>query len=322
MLVRVLQLLRDNQHQFLSGEKISEELGCSRTMVWKYIESLRKEGNEILAVSNKGYQLIGETDQLSEHEIKSRLMEDSLFKHVHFKDNVDSTQIVAQRLVNEGAHTGTIVIANEQTLGRGRLGREWFSPPDTGIWMSIIVRPEIELREAPQLTLVTAVAVARAISNVTDLEVGIKWPNDILINGKKVVGILTEMQADPDRVNSVIIGIGINTNQEKFPNELKKIATSLSMEKGKKINRAELIIQILKEFEWLYDAYLTMGFQFIKPLWEARAVSIGKRVKAVTTKEVFYGMAIGIDDQGVLLLEDDDGKIHPVYSADINHTMD
>ncbi|MDQ0257446.1 BirA family biotin operon repressor/biotin-[acetyl-CoA-carboxylase] ligase [Evansella vedderi] len=315
---KVLQLLRDHRDDFLSGERISEELSCSRTMVWKYIDSLRKEGYEILAVSNKGYQLKGESDVVSVHAIESRLIRDSMFQHINYEESAVSTQISAHKLDAEGALAGTVVVANEQTGGRGRLGRSWYSPPDTGIWMSMILRPEVELREAPQITLVTAIAVVRGIEKATDIEVDIKWPNDLLLCGKKIAGILTEMQADPDRVNSVIVGIGINVNQTSFPEDVKGVATSLSAMTGKIYHRAAIIAEILNEFQWLYDTYLTKGFSFLKPLWEARAVTIGKKIIARTPKESIEGIAEGIDEEGVLLLRDNNNKLHRIYSADID----
>lgn len=315
---KVLQLLRENSDDFLSGESISERLSCSRTMVWKYIESLRKEGYEITAVSNKGYRLKGETDDVSIHAIQSRLEEDSLFQRIIVESSVSSTQHVAHRLDAEGAKTGTVVVADEQTGGRGRLGRTWLSPPNTGIWMSLLLRPKVELRKAPQLTLVTAIAVVRGIEKVTGIEVDIKWPNDLLLNGKKIAGILTEMQADPDHVNSVIIGVGLNVNQISFPPVMKEIATSLLIETNERYPRAEIIAEILKEFEWLYETYLTKGFAFLKPLWEARATTIGKQIVARTARETLEGTALGIDDTGVLLLEDASGNIHHIYSADID----
>ncbi|UCZ54805.1 biotin--[acetyl-CoA-carboxylase] ligase [Bacillus shivajii] len=318
MKANVLQLLRDEEGNYISGAKISEALNCSRTMVWKYIDALRKEGYEIEAVSNKGYCLIKEYDRLSKHELLSRLTDHSIFSDVIYEESTPSTQIIAQAAANEGVCEGTVVIADEQVSGRGRLGREWYSPPETGIWMSMILRPKVDFRRAPQLTLVTAVAVVRAIEHVTKLEAEIKWPNDLLLNGKKIAGILTEMQADPDQIKAVIIGVGINVNHRSFPEGIEDIATSLANESDRTFNRAELIAQILKEFEWLYDAYLTKGFSFIKPLWEARSNTIGRMIKARTANDVIEGFAEGIDEEGVLLLRDKTGDRHNIYSADID----
>jgi BirA family biotin operon repressor/biotin-[acetyl-CoA-carboxylase] ligase len=318
MKAKVLQLLRDHSEEHLSGEKISEMLGCSRTMVWKYIDALRKEGYKISAVPNKGYRIANEGDPLSEHEIVSRIKDNSLFHKIVYYDSLESTQTAANKLVSEGADEGTVVIADEQTGGRGRLGRKWESAKNSGIWMSLILRPAISMRQAPQLTLITAVAAVRAVEAVTNAEVHIKWPNDILMNGRKLAGILTEMQADPDRVKSVIIGIGLNVNQTGFEGELSQIATSLAAETGGTYSRSALIAVLLKEFEWIYELYLSKGFSVIKPMWEAHASTIGRRITASNLQGEITGVAEGIDEDGVLLLRDDAGELRKIYSADIS----
>lgn len=315
---KVLKLLRENEHTFLSGEKISRELDCSRTAVWKHIDALRREGFDIIATQNKGYQLRKNGTLLSEHDLYSRVKGNELFQKVIFHPSVSSTQTVAHQLVNEGADEGTVVVADEQTEGRGRLGRVWNSQRQSGIWMSLVLKPNIDFRQAPQLTLVAAVAVTRALREKTGLNVEIKWPNDLLINGKKIVGILTEMQADPDRVQSVIIGIGVNVNHDYFSEEISSVATSLKLETGQTFDRAEVIGEILSEFSWLYETYLTKGFSLIKPLWEAHSLSIGKKVIARSAKDSIEGEAVGINDDGVLLLIDKHGKTHNIYSADID----
>ncbi|UTR14659.1 biotin--[acetyl-CoA-carboxylase] ligase [Salipaludibacillus sp. LMS25] len=314
---QVLKLLREHNTTFLSGEKMSRLLGCSRTAIWKHIAALRKEGYEIIASQNKGYQLKETGPMLSEHDILSYLSDDSLFTNVMFYRSVNSTQIAAQKHVSDGMTHGTLVVADEQKNGKGRLGRTWSSEKGLGVWMSLIVKPDIAFEQAPQLTLLTAVAVTRAIEKMSDVEITIKWPNDLLINGKKVCGILTEMQADTDRLLSVIIGIGLNVNHQKFPDPLTDIATSLFVETGKTYHRAQLIGTILDEFTKLYHIYLEDGFTIIKPLWEAHASSIGKRIKARTVTAVIEGKALGINNDGVLLLKDEAGKLHKIYSADI-----
>ncbi|MCE7792146.1 biotin--[Salipaludibacillus sp. CUR1] len=314
---KVLKLLRQNDSAFLSGEKISNELNCSRTAVWKHIKALRDEGYDIIAVQNKGYQLTKSAYLLSEHDIYSRIKKNDLFENVVYHNSVTSTQTVAQQLANEGVSEGTVVVADEQTGGKGRLGRVWDSEKGSGVWMSLVLKPQIDFRKAPQLTLLTAVAVTRAIESVSGLPLSIKWPNDLLVNGKKLCGILTEMQADPDRVQSVIIGIGLNVNHGAFPEDLSEIATSMNIEAGKPFNRAEVIAAILNEFSWLYRTYLSQGFSLIKPLWEAHAVSIGKKIVARSTAGTTEGYALGIDGEGVLLLQDNQGETHRIYSADI-----
>lgn len=302
---------------FISGQKISDLLGCSRTAVWKHIEDMRKEGFELEAVRKRGYRIIQAPDKISGNEIQLGLKTEKLGRNIIYKETVDSTQKIAYQLAYDGAVEGTVIVADEQASGRGRLNRSWYSPKGTGIWMSLILRPEIPPQQAPQLTLLTAVAVAQGIQEATGLIPNIKWPNDILINNKKVVGILTELQAESDRINSVIIGIGINVNQLNFPDEIASIATSLAIEKGIKINRAKIIQHILLKIEKLYKEYLQNGFSLIKVLWESYAISIGRRIIARTLNETIEGIATGITEEGVLLLEGLDGEIHHVYSADI-----
>ncbi len=314
---KLLQMLNDHQGEFVSGEAISNYLGCSRTAVWKHIEELRKAGYKLEAAPRKGYRIIHQPNLLTESEIKAGLATNYLGKHVHYEKSVKSTQEIAHRISRDGAIEGTIVVADEQVAGKGRLGRPWFSPIGTGIWMSLILRPKIPPQQAPQLTLLTAVAVIRGIKAATDLQCDIKWPNDILLNGRKLVGILTEMQADPDQIHSVIIGIGINVNETDFPEEIKEIATSLKIEKEEEINRATVIKSILEQFEELYELFLNEGFIPIKKLWESNAITIGRNITARTTTNSIHGFAQGITEDGVLLLKDEKGEIHKIYSADI-----
>lgn len=304
---------------FLSGQHLAELIGCSRTAVWKHIEELRKEGFELEAVRNKGYRILKTPEKITADEIRLGLTTSFIGKNIHYEESVESTQRIAHRFASEDVPEGTVIIAEEQLSGRGRMDRKWHSPKYTGIWMSLIIRPNIPLSKAPQLTLLTAVAIVQAIEETTDLLPEIKWPNDILINGKKVTGILTELQAEADRIHSIIIGIGLNVNQtmEDFPIELRETASSLLIELGKTVSRAELIRSIFKNFENLYTLYLNQGFLPIKLLWEGYTSSIGKNIRARTLTTTIEGKALGITDDGVLKLEDQTGYIHHIYSADI-----
>lgn len=316
---KLLDAFSNSQEEFLSGQVLADLAGCSRTAVWKHIEELRKEGFELEAVRRKGYKIKKTPERVTADEIRLGLKTEFMGRHIHSEEVVDSTQKVAQRLVLEGAPEGTIVIAEEQLSGRGRMDRKWHSPKYTGIWMSVILRPNLPPAKAPQLTLITAVAVVQTIEEITGMTPEIKWPNDILLKGKKLTGILTEMQADADRIHSIIIGIGINVNQklEDYPEELKQIATSIAIEYGKKLERAEIIKVLLVKLEKLYSLYLDQGFYPIKLLWESYAISIGKKITARTITGSIYGQALGITDEGVLMIEDASGKVHHVYSADI-----
>ncbi|MBD1381677.1 biotin--[acetyl-CoA-carboxylase] ligase [Metabacillus arenae] len=316
---KLLEAFSNAEGEFLSGQKISDLLGCSRTAIWKHMEELRKEGYELEAVRRRGYRIKRKPDKVSGNEISLGLHTQFMGRNIHFEEEVTSTQKIAHKLANAGAKEGTIVIAEQQIEGRGRLARVWYSPKYTGIWMSMIIRPKIPLNQTPQLTLLTAVAIVQAIEKVTGLFPDIKWPNDILINGKKVVGILTELQAEADQVHSVIIGTGINVNQrrEDFHEDLKSIATSIAAESGEKCDRSLLIQEILIHFENLYEQYLRSGFKPIKLLWESYAISLNKEIVAKTLQGTLKGKALGIDDEGILLLQTGEGKIEKIYSADI-----
>lgn len=316
---KLLKVFTEAEGEFVSGQKLSEAIGCSRTAIWKHIEDLRKEGYELEAIRRKGYRIMMKPEKVTPNEIQLGLATKYIGRTIHYEETVSSTQKIAHKLSYDNADEGTIIVADEQLSGRGRLDRTWHSPKYSGVWMSIILRPKIPLGQAPGLTLLTAVAVAQAIEEITDLEPEIKWPNDILINGKKAVGILTELQAEADRINAIIIGIGINVNQvtDDFPVELKEKATSLRIETDSKLNRAELIQAVLMKLEKLYEQFLTNGFYPIKLLWEAYAISIGKRIIASTLRGTISGFAKGITDEGVLMIEDDQGTIHYIHSADI-----
>ncbi|MGG4040885.1 biotin--[acetyl-CoA-carboxylase] ligase [Bacillus smithii] len=314
---KLLEAFSKAEGEFLSGQELADIIGCSRTAVWKHMEELRKEGFELEAVRKKGYRIISMPDKVTANEILLGLKTRFMGRKIVHKETVDSTQIEAHRLSQEGCPEGTVVIAEEQTAGRGRMTREWYSPKSSGIWMSIILKPTLPPQQAPQFTLLTAVAIVEAIEEITGLQPKIKWPNDILINGKKMTGILTELQANADQIYAIIIGIGMNVNQLQFPDELKNIATSLAIEKGEKVFRPKLIQRILEKLEHYYDLYLNEGFAPIKALWEQYAISIGKHIKARTITGVITGKALGITDEGVLQLQDANGTIHNIYSADI-----
>lgn len=316
---RLLEAFTEANGEFLSGQALANILGCSRTAVWKHIEELRKEGFELEAVRKKGYRIVSTKDRVTENEIRLGLNTKFIGNMIHHVDSIDSTQKIAHQLAQNGCPEGSVVIAEEQTNGRGRLTRPWHSPKHTGIWMSIVLRPKLPPQKAPQFTLIAAIAVVQAMEEFVNVQPEIKWPNDILINGKKVTGILTELQADSDKIHSIIIGIGINVNQSvnDFPEELQSIATSLAIESGRNLTRSTLIQLILAKLEKYYQLYLEKGFAPLKLLWESYAISIGKEIIARTVTGIISGKAIGISDEGVLKIEDSSGMIHDIYSADI-----
>lgn len=316
----LLDAFKNANGKFISGEKLAQNIGCSRTAIWKHIEDLKKDGFHVEAVRKKGYRLLEQSNKLSENEIYLGLETEEIGRSVYFFESVTSTQKVAKEYAMNGAKHGTLIVADEQTEGRGRMVRKWYSPKGTGIWASFILRPDIQIQHAPQLTLLSAVAVVQAIKKVTHITPEIKWPNDILISGRKVCGILTELQAEEDRIQSVILGIGINVNQDKndFSAEIIKKATSLKIELGKTVNRSSLIQSLCYYIEQLLHLYISEGFTPIKSLWETYAVSIGKRISARTVKGTFNGVALGINNEGVLLLKQDNGDIVEIISADID----
>ncbi|WP_268235137.1 biotin--[acetyl-CoA-carboxylase] ligase [Priestia taiwanensis] len=316
---KLLQMFSEAKEGYVSGQAISNELGCSRTAVWKHIEELRKAGYEVEAVRRLGYKIIEKPDRVTANEIMLGLETEFIGRYVQYEESVDSTQKIAAQIAYEQAPEGTVVIAEEQRIGRGRMNRSWYSQKGKAVTMSLILRPKMPPQQAPQLTLLTAVSIVLALRDVTHVQADIKWPNDILMNGKKVVGILTELQAEADQINSVIIGMGINVNsvEEDFPEQVKDIATSLRIESGEKINRATLIQRIFFHMEKLYKQYLEHGFKPIKLLWESFALSVGKEITARTLSSTLKGKVLGITDEGVLQLEDNYGNVHLVYSADI-----
>jgi len=316
----LLKRLQAAGNEPLSGQQIADELNISRTAIWKHINQLKEEGYEIETIRKKGYILKQAANNLDPAKIKA-LLETTHFGHTIFYEEIlDSTQPTAHRLAQEGAKEGTLVICEEQTAGRGRMMREWQSQRGKGIWMSVILRPDVPTHKAPQFTLVAAVAVARGIEDITGVRPAIKWPNDLLINGLKCTGILTEMQSEPDLVNALIMGIGINVNHEEqdFPEEIQGIATSLKLQAGKEIDRAQLTARILFYLERYSAEYVTEGFEKIKKQWESYSCTLGQRIKATTLCDVLIGEAVEITDDGVLKIKLDNGEIKGVYSADIS----
>ncbi|MGZ4032279.1 MAG: biotin--[acetyl-CoA-carboxylase] ligase [Tumebacillaceae bacterium] len=316
----ILHLLREQPDEYVSGEAMCQTFGVSRTAVWKHIKELQDAGYRIEAVRNKGYRLIEAPDLVTAAEIREGLGTTLLGQSIVYRETIDSTNTLAQQLANQGAPEGTLVIADEQTVGRGRRGRQWFSPPHSGIWMSLILRPDLPLAHAAQITLVAAVALTKALSRESGVQAGIKWPNDILFGQKKCCGILTEMHAEADQIHHLVVGIGINVNvlQEEFPEELTDIATSLQAIKGARLSRAQVVRSVLEEFEPLYRRYvLEGGFGSIRDEWKANNITLGHNIIAQTAQGTITGKALDIDEFGVLLVEQADGEIAKIYSADI-----
>ncbi|WP_298586135.1 biotin--[acetyl-CoA-carboxylase] ligase [uncultured Selenomonas sp.] len=317
---RILELLRKAGEAYMSGEEIAGKLGVSRTAVWKHVKELREAGYKIKSRSRSGYTLEETPDCLLPGEIKNGLRTRFVGKDIVFFEEVDSTNRVAKQLAQKGAAAGAVVVAEAQGKGRGRLERPYFSPAGKGIWFSVILRPHILPQEAPKCTLLAAVAVAMAMKRF-GLKAEIKWPNDILHEGKKLTGILTEMSAELDRVNYIVIGTGVNVNMEEkdFPEELRGKATSLAIMKGEKLPRVAFFQAVLEALDELCTVLEEEGFAPIVARWREYAVTLGQDVHVIgaTGRGSFDGRAVDIDEEGALLVETADG-VRRVLAGDVS----
>jgi BirA family biotin operon repressor/biotin-[acetyl-CoA-carboxylase] ligase len=316
---RILQLFEEHPGDFLSGEELSRRLACSRTAIWKHINSLREAGYEFDSAPRRGYRLIHKPTKLNTAELIGGLTTKVMGRKLYIFDEIDSTQTKAHALVGTGASEGTLVIAETQTSGRGRMGRKWHSPQGKGIWMSLILTPKIPLFYTPQLTLLAAVALCRSIQKVCRVDIGIKWPNDLLIGGKKVSGILLESSGEDERLKYVIAGFGISANlkPDDYPPELRSKATSLAIESGADVNREELIQIFMQEFEDLYALYHEQGFAPIRILWEALSVSLYRPIRTMTPSGYVEGIAESIDHTGALTIRTESGEMIKVISGEV-----
>lgn len=316
---QLIRLFGEAGQQYISGEHISRELNVSRTAVWKHIQALKEEGYVFESSTRLGYRLVSAPDRLSREKLLEALQTKVLGRHIHIFDEVDSTQNVAQRLVREGAPEGTLVLAERQTAGRGRLGRHWHSPKGKGIYLSLAVRPDLPLHLMPHMTLLAAVALCRAVrQTVPGVSPGIKWPNDLLVRGRKISGILMESSAENEALQYIVAGVGISCNLEAddYPEELREKATSLLIESGSKVEREKLIAAFLLQLEEMFQLYREQGFGVVRSLWEASSATIGRQVRMVAYGGSCEGEAVGLDDWGGLVVRQADGTLKTVYSAD------
>ena len=316
----ILRLLKINYPEYVSGELICRNLGVTRTAVWKHVRTLRADGYIIEAQTNAGYRLKASPDFLYPEEVTDNLTTTIIGQQVHYYASLASTNEVAKDLAREGCPEGALVIAEEQAGGRGRLGRGWFSPYALGIWASLVLRPTVSPMDVSQLTMVTAVALARALGRETRLPVGIKWPNDLLIDGKKVCGILTEMSADMDRVKYAVVGMGLNVNigREDFQPELLNVATSLSLEAGKSFSRLILLKAILIELEHKYQAWLDHGFTSLLDEWREMCVTLNCPVTIHTLRESWEGYAEGVNEFGALQVRTASGELRCLTAGEVS----
>jgi BirA family biotin operon repressor/biotin-[acetyl-CoA-carboxylase] ligase len=314
---KILNLLRSSCSGFTSGEELARKCGISRTMVWKHIKSLEREGFAIEAVPSQGYKITTTPDILRPGDIKTGLKTTVMGKKIHFLSEVASTNTLAMEMAAEGTPEGTVVIAETQTSGKGRLGRKWISPKGN-LYLSVVLRPKIPMHKAPLITLTGAVAVASAIRTTCGLEAGIKWPNDILISGKKACGLLTEMSAEQDRIRHVVLGIGVDVNMEisELPPEVRLLTTTLAAEAGAKINRIALLQQVLQDLERWYQKLLIHDMDVLEE-WKKLNMTVGNRITVSGAGEALEGLAQGIDRDGRLIVRLDDGTIRTVAAGDV-----
>ena len=304
---------------YVSGQQICEKFHVSRTAVWKVIEQLKEEGYQIEAVRNRGYRLKESPDILSQAEIESRISTEWAGRNVSYFRETDSTNTQAKRLGEEGAPHGTLVVAEAQNAGKGRRGRTWVSPGGEDIYMTLLLRPDILPSSAPMLTLVMALSVAEALREETGVDARIKWPNDIVSDGKKLCGILTEMSAEVDYIHYVVIGVGINVNQPSFPGELKDRATSLVIETGKKFLRPALIAAVMRKFEKYYGSFTEQGnLSGIQEAYNSLLVNVGEHVRVLDPGHEYNAVSSGINEKGELLVQKEDGSTEAVYAGEVS----
>lgn len=310
---KILELLI-NSDRYISGEDLSKLLGVSRTAIWKNIKKLKEEGYTIKSITNKGYKLINSPDNLYKDELSLHLNSEY---HIFTYDTIDSTNNEAKRKALDNTINKGLFIAEEQTEGKGRRGKQWESNKGSGIWMSLLIRPPILPINASMLTIVTGLAVIKGIKKHINIDVSIKWPNDIVINGKKICGILTEMSSEIEYINYVIIGIGINVNTEDFPKEIKKIATSMKIEGKKKYSRKEILVDIINEFHILYEEFIkNKDLEFLRNEYNKNCINMGAEITVEKEGNIIRGKGLGINNKGELILQTKDNDIMTISSGE------
>jgi len=315
---KMLRLLVKNAMVVVPGPKIASQIGVTRSAVWSWVKELRKVGVEIKGHHATGYQLLKMPDILVPSLVEAELGENEIGHTIIHYFRTGSTNTAALDLVQQGAEHGTVVVAEEQTAGRGRLGRTWYSEKSSGIYASVILRPPLSPTAAPILTLMAGMATQHALSTTTGLSVDIRWPNDLLVNGKKVCGILTEMNAELGRLHAIVLGIGINVNHGEMPAELRSAATSLRIESGRAWSRLQIFIALLKELQRCYRLLLEKGSAAIAEQWAATSTyANGKRIRIVTAAAESLATTAGVDPSGALRVRYDDGHEEALVAGEV-----
>lgn len=314
----ILALLRE-RGDYVSGQEICERFGVSRTAVWKAVGQLKQEGYQINAVQNRGYLLTEEQELFGQHELESRMDTKWAGRPLTCYDVLGSTNLQAKLDAENGAKQGALIVADMQTAGRGRRGRSWTSPPGINVYYSLILKPEIIPDKAAMLTPLMSLAVAEGIRRTCGLEAMIKWPNDVVVNGKKVCGILAEMSVEREFIHYVVIGVGINVGLQEFPEEIADMATCLQQECGEKVPRALLLVNIMHAFEEYYEVFLERGdLSGLTDRYCGLLVNNNREVRVLDPKGEFQGTARGINELGELLVERADGTVAVVYAGEVS----
>jgi BirA family biotin operon repressor/biotin-[acetyl-CoA-carboxylase] ligase len=317
-LAGLVTLLAENSTIVISGARIAKEIGVSRSTVWRWVQRLRALGVKVKGQTATGYFLEQTADILTPDMLRQRLKGSLFGKRIYHFFKTDSTNRVALELGHAGEAEGAVVLAEEQTAGRGRAGRAWHSDRAVGIYMTVLLRPRLAPVQAPLLTMMAGLSARSAVQAVTGLTVDLKWPNDLLIRGKKAGGILTEMHAEPGQIRFVIVGIGLNVNQERFPGELADTATSLRVETGKAQSRMEVLVRLLREFESDYNRFLREGVASVVARFEeVSTYAKGKRVRVTNGTESYAGTTAGLGPEGLLQVQRDDGQMMTVIAGDV-----
>ncbi len=304
---------------YVSGQYLCEQLGVSRTAVWKQIKQLQREGYKIEAIPNRGYAIVSAPDIMTSEEVESRLTTKWVGRPTLYFAQIDSTNIYCKKAAEDGAKEGLLVIADEQTKGRGRRGRDWSTKPGGAVAMTLLLRPTIPPERTSMITLITGMALVATCRALYDLPVGIKWPNDVVVGGKKLSGTLTEMSLEEGGVHYIVVGTGINVNDETFPEEISQTATSLYLETGQRQNRSELIAKMMGYFETYYEQFLrTQDLSALKETYDDMLLNRGQEVRVLEPGNEYNGVAEGIDTQGELLVRRKDGTLTQVYAGEVS----
>jgi BirA family transcriptional regulator, biotin operon repressor / biotin---[acetyl-CoA-carboxylase] ligase len=318
--VEILKALRGAGAGAVSGAELSQRLGVTRAAIWARMRELREVGYQIEAGPHLGYRLVGAPDLLHADDLLARLGTIRVVgRDIRVFKETTSTNDVAEKLARDGVKEGVVIFAESQSRGRGRLGRRWLSPASKGLWFSVLLRPDLRPQSCTQLTVASATALRRAIQQQTGLECRIKWPNDILVNGRKIAGILTELNAELDHVRYLILGIGVDVNMTvtDFPPELRQISSSLCIESGKAVSRPELAVSVLRALDQDYTRICAGGFEQVADEWEEHCQTLGCEVSIRTGNREIRGRAEALDEQGCLLLRTEHGHVERVVGGDV-----